>query len=188
MCTRGGPGAQGSRTQGAPLTHSKHHFHLDPPSYKHLPTRNHDTQQHVRQHRRPQERARRQRAEAARRAEGPGNAPDAESTRAPPSTHPRSAIRVHSAGGDAFLPAFSHHTDAQAAAAADRRRVSGWPEGRRGGESAPRPHRRGRYTQVLACAAARSVCARCLTAGAGVGLWRRQQRLRRRRSGCGRHT
>jgi hypothetical protein len=191
MHTRGQPGVQGSPTQGAPLIHRKHHFLHDPPSYKDIPSRNRIKKQHMCQHHRQHDRARRQRAEAAPRAEGLTNAPQGESTTETTSTHPHNNPRLVRAAGDVPLPAFRQHTDAQAARGcgrADRRRVSGGTQGRRGGESAPRPHHRAVYTQVFACSAARSVCAMYLAAGAGVGLWRRQQRLRRRRSGCGRHT
>jgi hypothetical protein len=120
------------------------------------------------QHHRQHDRARRQRAEAAPRAEGLTNAPQGESTTETPSTHPHNNVRLVRTAGDVPLPAFRQHTDAQAAhgcGRADRRRVSGGTQGRRGGESAPRPHHRGVYTQVFACSAARSVCAMYLAAG-----------------------
>jgi hypothetical protein len=121
------------------------------------------------QHHRQHDRARRQRAEAAPRAEGLANAPQRESTTQTPYTHPHNNPRLVRTAGDVPLPAFRQHTDAQAAhgcGRADRRRVSGGTQGRRGGESAPRPHHRVVYTQVFACSAARSVCAMYLAAGA----------------------
>jgi hypothetical protein len=108
-------GVQGAATRGAPPIHPKHHFLHDPPSYKHLPTRNRIKKQHRCQPHLQHERARRQRAAAAPRAEGLRNAPQGESTTATPSTHPHNNVHLGRTGGDVPLPAFRQHTDAAAA-------------------------------------------------------------------------